>query len=143
MITMSPSMPPAMPSDASLLGAMQLLSALGSPANTAATLDTLAEHKRAIDAAIAANTAAVQEATAAQAALSNLEARDADLTARELRSPRRAPPLMLRRPPSRSASAGWYRGLPNSTSARLRSQRRNRHWPIALRGIARRLRPNR
>jgi hypothetical protein len=40
------------PSDSAILDAMALLSALGNTANTQALLDTLAEHKRAIDDAI-------------------------------------------------------------------------------------------
>jgi hypothetical protein len=54
---------------------MALLAALGNAANSQATLDTMATAKREIDQAISANNAALREATEAQAALSDLEAR--------------------------------------------------------------------
>jgi chromosome segregation ATPase len=83
MITMAPSLPPSVPRDEAILGAMALLSALGNAANTQATLTQMAEHKQAIDAATAENTAAAAAAAAAQAELANLQERERAVTARE------------------------------------------------------------
>ena len=82
MITMTPAMPPAVPSDAAILGAMALLSAIGSPANTQA-IDTMAAHKRELDQAISANSAALREVTEAQAALADLQERERVLIERQ------------------------------------------------------------
>ena len=83
MITMNPTLPPAMPSESVILGAMALLTALGRAADTQATLSQMAEAKKAIDDAIVANNAAAATATEAQAALSNLQERERMVTANE------------------------------------------------------------
>jgi uncharacterized protein (DUF3084 family) len=83
MMSLTPPLPPSVPSDAAILGAMALLAALGKAANSQATLDTMATAKREIDQAISANNAALREATEAQAALSDLEARAQDVASRE------------------------------------------------------------
>jgi uncharacterized protein (DUF3084 family) len=79
----TPTLPPSVPTDQALMGALSLLASLGNAQTTAATLTQMAEHKQPIDDAIVANNAAAATATEKQAALSNLEARDADITARE------------------------------------------------------------
>jgi hypothetical protein len=79
----SPTLPPSVPTDAALMGALSLLQSLGNAQNTAAILGQMAEAKKAIDDAIVANNVAVQEAAAAQAALSDLEARAQAVTERE------------------------------------------------------------
>jgi hypothetical protein len=83
MLTMAPSLPPSVPRDETILGALSLLSALGNAANTQATLTQMAEHKQAIDAATAENNAAAAAAAAAQAELANLQERERVVTARE------------------------------------------------------------
>ena len=55
MMTMTPQLPPAIPSESAILGAMALLTALGKAADTQATLTQMAEAKKAIDEAIVAN----------------------------------------------------------------------------------------
>ena len=105
MMSLTAPLPPSVPSDAAILGAMALLAALGNAANSQATLDTMATAKREIDQAISANNAALREATEAQAALSDLEAR-----AQDVASPRSSvgcgakPNFRLRVPRSRSES---------------------------------------
>ena len=44
----SPALPPSVPTDAALLGAFSLLQALGNAQNSAAMLNTMAEHKKAM-----------------------------------------------------------------------------------------------
>ena len=83
MMTMTPQLPPAIPSESAILGAMALLTALGKAADTQATLSQMAEAKKAIDDAIVANNAAAATATEAQAALSNLQERERMVTANE------------------------------------------------------------
>jgi hypothetical protein len=83
MISMAPSLPPSVPRDEAILGALSLLSALGNAQNTAATLTQMVEHKQAIDAATAENNAAAAAAAAAQAELANLQERERLVTERE------------------------------------------------------------
>ena len=104
MMSLTPPLPPSVPSDAAILGAMALLAALGNAANSQATLHTMATAKREIDQAISANNAALREATEAQAALSDLEARAQDVASREERWLRRKPNFRLRVLRSRSES---------------------------------------
>jgi hypothetical protein len=79
MISMAPSLPPSVPRDEAILGAMALLTALGNAVNTEATLNQMAEAKKAIDDATVANNAAA----AAQTSLGDLQERERVVTARE------------------------------------------------------------
>jgi hypothetical protein len=81
MISMAPSLPPSVPRDEAILGAMALLTALGNAVNTEATLNQMPEAKKAIDDATVANNAAA--AAAAQTWLGDLQERERVVTARE------------------------------------------------------------
>ena len=83
MISMAPSLPPSVPRDEAILGAMALLTALGNAVNTEATLSQMAEAKKAIDDATVANNAAAAAAAAAQTSLGDLQERERVVTARE------------------------------------------------------------
>ena len=83
MISMAPSLPPSVPRDEAILGAMALLTALGNAVNTEATLNQMAEAKKAIDDATVANNAAAAAAAAAQTSLGDLQERERVVTARE------------------------------------------------------------
>jgi hypothetical protein len=56
-------LPPSVPTDQALMGALSLLASLGNAQTTAATLTQMAEHKQAIDDAIVVNNAAAATAT--------------------------------------------------------------------------------
>lgn len=80
---MSPTPPPALPSDAALMAALSLLSSLGNLSNTTALLDQVAVAKKSLDDATAAHNAAAAEAKAATDALSGVKAQAEDVATRE------------------------------------------------------------
>jgi hypothetical protein len=73
MISFNASPPPAMPSDAALLGAIALLAALGNAGNTTALLNEIAGYKQQIERATAEAKAAHKGAEDAAAKLTGLQ----------------------------------------------------------------------